>query len=171
MKPRTALVVCCLGLLLSVAVRSSAAQARIVSGRSIAGVALGDSVAHVRHVLGSPRSRAHLPHAIGWSYDRGPVDYVLFNGSGHVVAVDTHDPHQRTARGIHADRTGRSSTLGQLRRAYHNIRCQVSKGNRLYFVCVLTTHRRGRSAITVFWNDGAGLGVQGIAVSRSPEPR
>jgi hypothetical protein len=116
------------------AIAPSSASARILPASGIAGVEVGFSAAHVRHLLGRP-SRVIAPT---WVY-RAPLDgHVGFNHRHRVNDVWTVNRRQRTRKGI-----GPGSSFAAMRRAYARAKCTGAKKGRRR-LCTLTVHPRHR---------------------------
>lgn len=97
------------------------AEARILIGRGIGPVMLGQTKAQVHHELGQPYQVSNLVGGGGWSakgqagwnYLRGPVFQVQFDRAGLVSGIVTNSQAQKTAAGV-----GVGSLLTHVLRVY-----------------------------------------------------
>jgi hypothetical protein len=97
-------------------VAAPAAEARIVVGKSIAGVALGDSVATVKRKLGRPDTVMGANKVL--NYKRKKL-VIQFN-KGVATSITTFNTHERTIKGV-----GPGSTMKAIRNAYGADACPV----------------------------------------------
>jgi len=116
------------------------ALARIVPGKGIGGVKLGDRMAHVRVVLGKP-DRVRPP---SWIYGRPLKERIGFGHRQRVNAISTTSPRQRTRRGI-----GPGSSFRATKEAYPRARCHQSHGHKRAF-CTLTVRNHHHTVKTDF---------------------
>jgi hypothetical protein len=134
------------------------ATGRVLIGRGIDGVSLGDTEAGALLKAG-PRQAGKAPPPMPGetapssevlsNYYEGLHGFITFGRDHRVVSISTEAPHQRTASGIHTageDAASHGSSLRQLEKAYPNIQCHGGTAP----VCVLTSHRHGRRVYTAF---------------------
>jgi hypothetical protein len=123
---------------------TDAAAAKIVPGRSIAGIKVGYSIKRVRDALGRPHKVA--PPA--WLYGKPLDGGIGFNFRRRVNDIWTTARHQKTVRGI-----GPGSTVRATKRAYPRAGCYTHRRRRTQ-LCILTSHYRGRTIKTDFLFSG-----------------
>jgi len=163
-----------LGVTAAVLVLAGPVSAQIVVGRSIDGVALGDTRAQVLSRLGPPQVGKAPPPGLGAPGATEPPSsnyferlrgFVLFDASGYVNSISTESVGQVTSKGIHTfDGTSygtHGSSLRAVRRTYPAIKCH---GERRAPVCVLTSRVAHRTVYTAFVFD-EGLGVATIEIA------
>jgi hypothetical protein len=93
----------------------------IVPNRSIAGVSLGQTRAHVRATLGTPLSVRHARNEFGaYTVFRYRQVTVTFQGNAGATGLTTTSPAQRTRKGV-----GVGSTEAQVRAGVHGVRCET----------------------------------------------
>src|SRR5512133_1371530 len=95
-------IVCVLGA-------TATADARIVVGKSIAGVALGDSVATVKRKLGKPTTVMGANKILNYKREQLVIEF----NKGVVTSMTTFNTRERTAKGV-----GPGSTLKAVKAAY-----------------------------------------------------
>jgi hypothetical protein len=139
-----------------------AATARIVPGRGMAGVQIGDRMPAVRHTLGKPR-RVVPP---SWVYGLPLKGQVGFAGR-RVDDIWTRSRRQRTKRGI-----GPGSTLRMTKRAYPKLRCHHRSGawNVLCVLHHLAKHGRVDTDFLFKRNRVAIVDVFGVRRSKKGGP-
>jgi hypothetical protein len=111
------------------------ASAKILPGRGIAAVSVGERPASVRRTLGRP-ARVVPP---AWLYGGSLRGRVGFGDRHRVNDVWTTSPRQRTSRGI-----GPGSAAPAMRRAYPKAHCYRHAGH-WRLLCVLTSRHRNRT--------------------------
>lgn len=124
----------------------AAADARVVIGKSIAGVSLGDTVSDVKATLGEPRSDEEVPDEIRGTVrvlDYGATELVVSPGEGTVTSIDTTSRGQRLANGV-----GVGSTRKTLRRKVRRVTCSGR-------ICSIGSFTPG-SVVTTFRISSAG---------------
>lgn len=117
------------------------ADGRIIEGRSVAGVQLGDTRAQVRAELGKPERGSNFLNA---RYIRRHGLGVYFIG-GRAFEITVLRRPQTTRKGI---RIG--STQAALRRRYRGERCRRAAIGRRTFECTVRSRYKGRRTETVF---------------------
>jgi hypothetical protein len=133
--------------LLGLLALTSSAQASIVVGKSIAGVALGASEAQVTQALGPP-SLPPSPSsngAVQWNYTKPPLLGVVGLTNGSVSSMWTASRHQRTSKGV-----GPGSSLKQVRAAYPKAKCSAGPLGPKSMLCTLKSKLGARSVETTF---------------------
>jgi len=117
------------------------AQAKIVPGKSVAGVALGATAASVKARLGAPERGST---ALNYRYvkTRGFGIYLI---AGRVFEIRVVKRPQATPKGI---RVG--STLAAVRAAHPSAACTPAVVGRNAFDCTLRGRLAGRGTETVF---------------------
>jgi hypothetical protein len=99
---------------------AAGASAAIVPSRSIAGVSLGQTRAHVRAALGTPLHVRHGKNEFGaFTVFRYAQVTVTFQGNAGATALATTSRAQRTRKGI-----GVGSTEAQVKRGVRGVRCR-----------------------------------------------
>lgn len=160
-RPRAILAVAVgLTLILAIGIVATTASARIVPGRGIAGVQIGERASSVRKSLGRP-ARVVPPD---WFYGAPLAGWVGLTGH-RVDDVWTHSHRQHTRRGI-----GPGSTLRATKRAYPKAHCHRRSG-RWDALCVLTFRGKHRSVDTDFLFKGRRLAVVDMFRVRRPKKR
>lgn len=117
------------------------AEARIVPGKSVAGVALGDSAAKVRSVLGKPEAGSNF---LNYRYVRRHGLGVYFI-AGKVFEITVVRGRRATAKGI---RIG--STRSALNAAYRGVRCRAAAAGARTVECRLPARFKRRASETLF---------------------
>jgi hypothetical protein len=126
------IVVLALAAIAAITAVPASAPAKVVLGKAIAGVHLGDSRKQVRHELGGPRRIA----APSWFYGRPLLGYVSFAYPRRVQLISTRSHHQRTSAGV-----GPGSSLRRLHRTYFGAVCAPRGARGQPLVCTLTLNR------------------------------
>lgn len=159
MKSRATLVVAIVLMpVLALGAFAAATSARIVPGKGIAGIQIGERASSVRRSLGKP-ARVVPP---GWFY-RAPLGgWVGFTGQ-RVDDVWTHSRKQRTRR-----RIGPGSTLRATKHAYPKARCHRRSG-KWDVLCILSFRRKHRRVDTDFLFKGQRLAVVDVFRVRRPK--
>lgn len=119
----------------------AAAQAVIAPGKSVKGVALGDTTAKVKKVLGKPEAGSNM---LNYRYIRKHGLGVYFVAGKALEIMVTRRP-QATKSGI---RVG--STRAALTKAYPRAKCRPAVVGKNTFECRLSSRFRGRATETVF---------------------
>jgi hypothetical protein len=120
-----------------------AAPAKIVVGKSVAGVKLGMTKKMVRKALGKPDEVSKI-NAGAWNYTK-PKLRVGFR-KGRVTVLLTWDRKQKTGKGI-----GMGSTVEQVQAAYPNADCVLDPNVAPYIpICFMSTRYRGKNSETYF---------------------
>lgn len=117
------------------------AEGRIIEGRSVAGVQLGDTQAEVRSTLGRPERGSNV---LSYQYVRRHGLAVYFI-AGRAFDVTVLRRPQATRKGI---RIG--STRAALARQHPGIRCRPAAVGRRAFECTLRSRFQGRATETMF---------------------
>lgn len=120
---------------------ASQAEARIVPGKSVAGVTLGDTSAKVRSLLGTPE-RGSTVLNLRYVGSRGVGIYLI---ADRVFEIAVVRGSQRTPKGI---RIG--STLAALRRAHPAAVCKPAVVGKNAVDCALKAKLAGRGTETLF---------------------
>jgi hypothetical protein len=158
--------VCCLATFTGSA-HSSAAPARatgtrIVVGRGIAGVQLGDPQARVSIILGKPVS-VTVPN---WNYGGQLHGAVEFDYWHRVEAISTTSIAARTSRGI-----GPGVSIRRFRSVYPDARCLAARQGTWKEICILRSPLH-RSSVETDFLFSARLGmVEIFAVDALPSPQ
>ena len=101
---------------------ATGAGGAIVPQRSIAGVALGHTRAHVRATLGKPLSVRHGRNEFGaYTVFRYRQVTVTFQGNAGATGLTTASRAQRTRKGV-----GVGSTEAQVKRGVRGVRCTTT---------------------------------------------
>lgn len=140
-------------LLIALAAFAPSASAKIVLGKSVAGVALGDKGSEVRAVLGKPPRVVKYSGGQSWYYKHeSPAHWVTLTSKARVVGLETDSTAQRTKRGI-----GPGSSLEQFKAAYPRAKCHTTTvGPRVCSLFTKVKQRRIRSGF-VFFDGKCGL--------------
>ncbi|HMM49682.1 MAG TPA: hypothetical protein PKE32_08760 [Miltoncostaeaceae bacterium] len=117
------------------------AQAKIVPGSKVAGVALGDSAAKVKATLGTPEPGSNI---LNYRYLKRHGLGVYFV-AGKALDITVVGKKQRTASGI-----GVGSTRAALEKAYPKAKCRPALVGTNAFECRLPGRFAGRRTETVF---------------------
>ncbi|MEW6581416.1 MAG: hypothetical protein AB1416_01465 [Actinomycetota bacterium] len=125
----------------ALAAAAGSAQARIVPGVGVAGVAVGDTEAAVRSTLGAPEAGSN---ALNYRYIRGRGFGIYFI-AGRVYEITVVRRPEATAKGI-----GVGSKLAALRKAYPAAACRRGVVGRDAVECTLAGRRAGRATETLF---------------------
>lgn len=129
-----------MGVLTGLGALPAPTLAKIVPGRGIAGIELGDGMGHVRAVLGKP----HHVRPPAWIYGQPLKGRVGFGHQKRVNEILTTSPRQRTKRGI-----GPGSSLRAIKKAYPRAQCHRARTRHRAF-CTLTARRHDRTLKTDF---------------------
>ena len=86
-----------------------AAEARIVVGKSIGGVNLGDRVAAVKRKLGRPSSVMGANKILNYKARQLVIEF----NKGVATSITTYNTHERTSKGV-----GPGSTIAAVKKAY-----------------------------------------------------
>jgi outer membrane protein assembly factor BamE (lipoprotein component of BamABCDE complex) len=120
-----------------------AGQAKIVVGKSVAGVKLGMTKKKVRKALGKPDEVSKI-NAGAWNYTK-PKLRVGFR-KGRVNVLLTWDRKQKTGKGI-----GMGSTVEQVQAAYPDADCVLDPNVAPYIpICFIAKRYRGKKSETYF---------------------
>ncbi len=117
------------------------AQAKIVPGKSAAGVSLGDTTTKVKRVLGTPERGSNM---LNYRYIKRHGVGIYFV-AGKVLEITVLRRPQATSSGI---RVG--STRAALTKAYPRARCTPAVVGKNTFECRLPGKLRGRTTETLF---------------------
>jgi hypothetical protein len=108
-----------------------AASAKIVLGKGAGGVSLGDAGAHVKSVLGKPRSTQKYTGGQSWFFS----DYwVTLSSRLKVRGVEVKGGSEKTDKGI-----GVGTTYTRFRKAYGMAKCHADSLGRVYRICSFKT--------------------------------
>lgn len=130
---------------LSLAALPAAADGRIVEGRSVAGVALGDTQARVRAVLGAPERGSNV---LNYRYI-GRHGLGVYFIAGRAFEITVLRRPQATTKGIRVGSTRKAVT-----RAYPRAACRRAAVGGGTFECRLRARHRGRATETLFTTKG-----------------
>ena len=117
------------------------AGATITPGRSVAGVALGDSAAHVRDVLGKPEAGSNV---LNYRYIRSRGIGIYFI-AGKVFEISVVRGPQATRKGVKI-----GSTKAALVSAYPRVKCRPAAVGGGTLECRLAARFRQRATETLF---------------------
>jgi len=125
-----------------------AAQASVVTQKSIRGIALSDSLRKVHDKLGKPDATAYYKSEILGKVrsDRFGLTTVRYDGTGtsaKVVQVDTRSPKERTAKGI-----GLGSTRAEALAKVPGLSCEDSP-----LACSIGEFVAGAKVTTFYFNE------------------
>jgi hypothetical protein len=109
----------------------AAASAKIVLGKGGGGVSLGDSGAHVKSVLGKPRSIQKYAGGQSWFFSNY---WVTLSSGLKVRGVEVKGGSERTDKGI-----GVGTTYTRFRKAYGKAKCHADSLDRVYRLCAFKT--------------------------------
>ena len=140
-RPVRALAVPAAAALALLAAIPAAAQAKIVPGRSVAGVSLDDSAARVKQVLGAPERGSNV---LNYRYIRRHGLGVYFI-AGKVFEITVVRRPQATGKGI---RVG--STRKALTKAHPRARCRAAVVGKNTVECRLKGKFKRRATETLF---------------------
>jgi hypothetical protein len=133
---------------------------RVIVGRGVAGVVLGETGSAVRARLGTP-SRQQPPY---WSYPnldtRVQLDYW-----GRVQDIETTWAQARTGRGV-----GPGASLSRFRRAYPHARCYRASVATARRICVMRSRYEGRVVESDFLFTSRLRMIDMYAVGQLPTP-
>ena len=108
------------------------AQLRIIPGRSIGGVKLGERAKDVKRELGKPNYVNHVGKTVVWFFSQQPFRGPVALKHGKVDTMGTYSKRQRTNRGI-----GPGSSYAATTRKYPGAKCDSSPIGPNAEVCVI----------------------------------
>jgi hypothetical protein len=170
MAPTIGLLLARAALIMFATAAPAQSSAKVVVGRAIAGVKLGDTKRHVRAVLGKPRCLSCARGKVVWRFGGPLFGSVGFDPDGRVYGMSTKSPRQQTRKGIHPassrhDAAGRplrsGSSKSRVMRAYPHARCGVGPQLGNSFQCTVSSRYRRRAVTTRFF----GIALPGYGVS------
>jgi len=129
------------------ALLAPAAEAKIVVGRGIAGVTIGQTEAQVTSELGAPGTEqpADSQGITTWNYSEQPLMGTVSFAGGKVDGIVTYSMHQKTNKGV-----GVGSSLAKVRKAYPKIKCSTGPFGPESAVCTVKSRVGGKVVETSF---------------------